>query len=128
MPIDRDDLPDTIKRSPAKAQRTFAETLESAEESYGPGERARRTAYASLKHSFEKVGDRWVAKKRKGPSDPRADRGGAPARRGEGESFGGVDVYGNSKQELYERAKQLGVAGRSKMSKEELARAIARKQ
>ena len=128
MPIDRDDLPHTIKRSPAKAQRTYAKTLESAEEEYGPGERAQRTAYAALKHSFEKVDDRWVAKQSKGPSDPRAKRGGAAARRGEGESFGGVDVYGNSKQDLYERAKKLGVAGRSSMSKEELARAIARKQ
>ena len=128
MPIDRDDLPDTIKRSPAKAQRTYAKTLDSAEEEYGPGERAQRTAFAALKHSFEKVGDRWVAKKSKGPSDPRAERAGAPARRGEGESFGGVDVYGNSKQELYVRAKKLDVAGRSSMSKEELARAIARKQ
>ena len=128
MPIDGEDLPGTLKRSPAKAQRTFSETLASAEETYGPGERARRTAYAALKHSFEKVGDRWVAKQRKGPSDPRAERGGTAARRGEGESFGGVDVLGNSKRELYERAKKLGVDGRSKMSKEELARAIARKQ
>jgi hypothetical protein len=39
-----------------------------------------------------------------------------------------VDVEGNSKGELYERAKKLGVKGRSKMSKTELARAIARKQ
>ena len=128
MPIDRDDLPDTIKRSPAKAQRTYAKTLESAEDEYGPGERAQRTAYAALKQSFEKVDDRWVAKQRKGPSDPRAKRSGAAARRGEGESFGGVDVYGNSKQQLYERAKKLDVAGRASMSKEELARAIARKQ
>ena len=28
MPIDKDDLPGTLKRSPAKAQRTYAETLE----------------------------------------------------------------------------------------------------
>ena len=128
MPIDRDDLPGTIRRSPAKAQRTYAKTLESAESEYGPGERAQRTAMAALKHSFEKVGDRWVAKSSRGPSDPRSERSGAAARRGEGESFDGVDVYGNSKQELYERAQKLNVAGRSRMSKQELARAIARKQ
>ena len=35
---------------------------------------------------------------------------------------------GATKQELYERAKELGVEGRSDMTKEELAEAIARKQ
>lgn len=128
MPIDKKDLPGTIKRSPEKAQRTYAETLESAEETYGEGERAHRTAYAALKHSFEKVGDHWEQKDSKGPSDSRAEKGGSEARQGKGETFGGVDVRGNSKQELYERAKKLDVKGRSSMSKEDLARAIARKQ
>jgi hypothetical protein len=97
-------------------------------EQYGEGERAHRTAFAALKHSFEKRGDRWVAKARRGPSDPRARRGGQAARRGEGETFGGVDYAGHTKAELYERARTLDVAGRSGMSKRELARAIARKQ
>jgi hypothetical protein len=39
-----------------------------------------------------------------------------------------VDVRGNSKAEFYERARSLGIEGRSRMSKTELARAIARKQ
>jgi hypothetical protein len=124
----RDELPDTLKRSSRKAQRTWIETHDSAVDSYGEGERAHRTAFASLKHSFEKVDDRWVAKDEKGPSDPRAAKSGAAARRGEGETFGGVDVVGNTKEELYERARKLDVKGRSGMSKEELARAIARKQ
>ena len=123
-----DDLPGTLKRSPKKAQRTWAKTHDSAVETYGEGERAHRTAFSALKHSFEKVGDRWEPKDEKGPSDPRAARGGAQARRGDGETFGGVDVLGNTKRELYERARDLGVSGRSKMSKEDLARAIARKQ
>ena len=123
-----DDLPGTLKRSPKKAQRTWAKTHDSAVETYGEGERAHRTAFSALKHSFEKVGDRWEPKDEKGPSDPRAARGGAQARRGEGETFGGVDVLGNTKRELYERARDLGVSGRSKMAKEDLARAIARKQ
>jgi hypothetical protein len=122
------DMPSTLARSSDKAQRTFAKTLRSAEESYGSGERAGRAAYASLKHGFEKVGDRWVAKERKGPSDPRAAKPAAQARAGKGETFGGVDVLGHTKRELYERAAQLDVRGRSTMSKEELARAIARKQ
>ena len=124
----REEMPSTIARSSAKAQRTWAKAHDAAVESYGEGERAHRTAYAALKHSFEKRGDRWVEKERKGPSDPRARQSGSRARRGEGETYGGVDVYGNTKQDLYERAKQLGIRGRSRMSKNELARAIARKQ
>jgi cation transport regulator ChaB len=122
------ELPDTLKRSPAKAQRTFAKVHDAAVEQYGEGERAHRTAFAALKHSYEKVGDHWEPKDEKGPSDPRATKSTAQKRRGVGETFGGVDFYGHTKQELYARAKELGVEGRSKMSKEELARAIARKQ
>ena len=91
------EMPGTLKRSPKKAQETWAETHDAAVESYGEGERAHRTAIASLKHSFEKVGDHWEPKGHKGPSDPRARRGGDPARRGAGESFGGVDFYGSTK-------------------------------
>ncbi|HEX2235615.1 MAG TPA: ChaB family protein [Actinomycetota bacterium] len=123
-----EEMPATIERSPDKAQRTWAKAHDSAVESYGDGERAHRTAYAALKHSFEKVGDRWEEKDRRGPSDPRARRGGEAARRGEGETFGGVDAVGNSKKELYERARRLGIEGRSRMTKKELAAAIARKQ
>ena len=124
----REELPDTLKRSPAKAQRTCAKVHDAAAEQYGDGERAHRTAFAALKHSFEKVGDHWEPKEEKGPSDPRATKSTAQKRRGVGETFGGVDYYGNTKAELYERAKELGVEGRSKMDKKELARAIARKQ
>jgi len=122
------DLPATLQRSPAKAQRTYSKTLENAEEQYGDGERAHRTAIASLKHSFEKVGDHWEAKDEKGPSDPRAARGGNPARRGAGESFGGVDYFGSTVDQLRDRAKDLGIRGRWRMDKKELARAIDRKQ
>jgi cation transport regulator ChaB len=124
----RDELPATLERSPKKAQETWIKTHDSAVEEYGEGERAHRTAFASLKHSFEKVGDHWEPKKKRGPSDPRAARGGRAAREGKGETFGGVDIYGHSRQELYERARKLGVRGRSKMSKRELAAAIDRKQ
>jgi cation transport regulator ChaB len=122
------ELPDTLKRSPAKAQRQFAKTHDAAVKQYGEGERAHRTAYASLKHDFEKVGDHWEPKKRPGPSDPRSTKSTSQKRRGVGETFGGVDLYGNTKDELYARAKRLGIEGRSKMSKRELARAIAGKQ
>jgi cation transport regulator ChaB len=124
MPTSKEDLPDTIKRSSTKAQRTYAKALDSAHEEYGSEERAHRVAYSALKHSFEKVGDHWEPKGHKGPSDPRAKKG----RGGGGRSAGGVDVEGKSRDELYERAKKLGVKGRSNMSKVELGRAIAGKQ
>jgi ChaB protein len=124
----REIMPSTIKRSPPKAQRTWAKTHDNAVREYGEGERAHRTAFAALKHSFEKQGDRWIPKARKGPSDPRARLGGRAAREGRGETFGGVDYYGHTREELYARARKLGVRGRASMTKKELAKAIARKQ
>lgn len=125
MPKDtKKDLPGTVQRSPAKAQRTYRKTLESAHEEYDSEERAHRTAYGALKHSFEKVGDHWEPKDHKGPSDERSRR---PRGKG-GESAGGVDVEGHTKKELYDRAKKLDIDGRSNMNKTELAKAIARKQ
>jgi hypothetical protein len=126
--VKQSELPDTLKRSPAKAQRQFAKTHDSAAEQYGEGERAHRTAYASLKHDFEKVGDHWEAKDEPGPSDSRSKKSTREKQQGKGETFGGVDVEGNTKSELYERAKRLDIDGRSKMSKRELARAISRAQ
>jgi cation transport regulator ChaB len=128
MPTKKEDLPGTIKRSPAKAQRTWAKTHDSAVETYGDGERAHRTAFSALKHSFEKVGDHWEPKDEKGPSDPQAARSGRAARRGGDGTFGGLDYNGSTKDELLERARGLNVRGRSKMTKRELAEAIARKQ
>jgi cation transport regulator ChaB len=129
MPKDRDeDLPSTLRKSPAKAKRTWRKAHDSAVDTYGEGERARRTAYSALKHSFEKQGDHWEPKGRKGPSDPQARKGGTAARRSRATTYGGVDALGNSRQELYERARQLGVRGRSRMTKDELAKAISRKQ
>ena len=126
MPGERTKIPDTLRRSPAKAQRTYREAHDSAVEQYGEGERAHRVAFAAVKHSFEKVGDHWEPKRRRGPSDPRAAN--PRARHGEGRTFGGVDYYGHTRQELYERARSLGITGASRMRKEELAAAIARKQ
>ena len=129
MPKKESELPSTLKRSPKKAQRTFIKAHASAEESYdGDEERAHRTAYAALKHSFEKVGDHWEEKDEKGPSDSQAAKGGKEARAGRGETFRGIDVEGNTKAELYERAKELDIEGRSGMSKHELAEAIGRRQ
>jgi hypothetical protein len=124
----KDELPATLKRSPAKAQETWSKTHDAAVETYGEGERAHRTAFSSLKHSFEKVGDHWEPKAEKGPSDPQAAKGGADAREQPAETFGGVDVEGHTRDELLDRARELGVRGRSRMTKADLARAIARRQ
>jgi len=71
------------------------------------------------------VGDHWEPKPdgRKGPSDDRAADPEAAQRDG-GTSTGGVDVIGNTKDELLERARHLEVKGRSRMTKQELGEAI----
>ena len=127
MPTKKEDLPGTLKRSPAKAQRTYAETLDSAEEQYDSEARAHQTAWSAVKHSFEKVGDHWEAKDERGPSDPQSKQSSAAKRKRPKATHGGVDVEGNTKQQLYERARKAGVDGRSRMTKSELADAIARK-
>ena len=119
----REELPSTLKRSPEKAQDTWGKTHDSAVEQYGEGERAHRTAFASLKHSFEKVGDHWEPKDEKGPSDKQAAKSGKDARKGGTETAAGVDANA-SKQHLYDVARRLGVTGRSRMSKDELVEAI----
>ena len=128
MPRSRIDLPGTLERSPAKAQRTYEKTLENAEEEYdGDEARAHQTAWAAVKHSFEKRGDHWETKDERGPSDDRAAASPSHGEQG-GRTAGGVDVRGSTRDELYARAKDLGVRGRSKMTKQELAEAVARKQ
>ena len=128
MPTKKEDLPGTLRRSPAKVQRTYAKTLDSAHEEYDSEERAHRTAWSAVKHVAERTGDHWELKDEPGPSDEQSVQRGAAARDRPKETFGGVDVRGNTKADLYERAKELGVKGRSKMDKKELARAIQRKQ
>ena len=117
-------LPSTLERSPKKAQDTYEETLESAEKSYaGEEERAHRVAWASVKHSFEKVGDHWEPKEHKGPSDPRAAEGGPNA---SGPSYGGVEIIGKTKDQLLEEARRLGAHATTHMTKAELATEIER--
>jgi cation transport regulator ChaB len=128
MPADEEDLPGTLERSPEKVQRTYEKTLDSAHEQYDSEERAHRTAFAAVKHIAEKRGDHWELKDEPGPSDPQAAQSGRAARDRPKRTHGGVDVEGSSKQELYERAKQLDIEGRSDMTKEQLADAIARRQ
>lgn len=116
----RSELPSTLERSPEKAQRTYAHAYDAALEQYdGDEERAQRTAWAAVKHAFEKVGDRWEAKDEPGPSDERAERGGPSG----GESAGGVDANA-TKEHLLGLARRLDVRGRSSMTKAELVEAL----
>ena len=116
----KSELPSTLKKSPAKAQRTFAKVHDAAAEQYGEGERAHRTAYDALKHSYEKVGDHWEPKAEKGPSDSRARSGGPNPK---GTSAEGVDANA-SKKHLLDVARRLDISGRSTMRKTQLVNAI----
>jgi cation transport regulator ChaB len=124
----RTDVPSTIERSDKHAQEIYTKAHDSAVESYGEGERAHRTAFSALKHSYKKVDDHWEKKARKGPSDPQAARGpetrpssrARPARTAGGK----IALMDRSRDELYEQAKRLDVKGRSTMNKEELAVAV----
>ena len=116
----REDLPSTLRRSPDKAQETWIKTHDSASQTYGDGERAHRTAFAALKHSFEKVGDHWEPKEHKGPSDAQAARS---YRDPATSTAGGVDANA-TKEHLMSIAQRLDVKGRSSMSKDELVTAI----
>lgn len=115
------ELPGTLKRSSQKAQRTYAHTYDAALEQYDDEERAQRTAFASLKHTHEKVGDHWEPKEHNGPSDAQAEGGYRTHR----ETAGGVDANA-SKAHLYEVAGRLEISGRSRMTKSELVDAIQR--
>ena len=123
MPTKKEDLPSTIARSAEKVQRTYAKTLDSAEETYDSEERAHRTAFAAVKHVAEKKGDHWELKDEPGPSDPQSAQGGRAARERPKQTYGGVDA-GKSKDELYADAKEAGIEGRSDMNKAQLAEAL----
>jgi cation transport regulator ChaB len=113
MPTKKEDLPSTLQRSPAKVQRTYAKTLDSAEDTYdGNEERAARTAWSAVKQVAEKKGDHWELKDEPGASDE-----------GFSDAAGGVD-RSKTKDELLSDAREAGIEGRSKMTKDELVEAL----
>ncbi|WP_431928292.1 ChaB family protein [Nonomuraea jabiensis] len=145
-----EELPSTIKRSPKKAQNTWIKAHDNAVKEYGEGRRAHMTAFAALKHSFEKVGDHWEPKEKKGPSDERAamtrpgkatemaragkaavtrtakaamSRTAKTATKTAAKTAEGVNANA-TKEHLQELAARLDVRGRSKMTKQELVNAI----
>jgi len=125
VPSTKEDLPSTLKRSPKKVRDTYAEALDSAHEEYDSEQRAHRTAWAAVKHVAEKRGDHWELKDEKGPSDAQAKQGGRRARDQPKGTAGGVDAS-KTKDELLKDARQAGIEGRSKMTKDELVDALRR--
>jgi cation transport regulator ChaB len=120
----REDMPSTIRKSDKRAQEIYTKAHDSAVESYGEGERAHRTAFAALKHEYRKSGDRWVPKGHRGPSDEQA----AGGRTSHKMTAGGYDVGPRATlRELRQEAGELKIPGRSRMSKDELKRAITQK-
>ncbi|WP_375429679.1 ChaB family protein [uncultured Friedmanniella sp.] len=115
-----DELPSTLQRSEDKAQHTYAQTHDSALQTYDGDERAaNQVAFAALKHTHEKVGDHWEPKEEYGPSDAQATGN----RDTDRETAGGVDANA-SKQHLYALATRLEISGRSRMTKAELVDAL----
>ena len=119
----RDDVPSTIARSGDKAVRTYKKTLESAEDSYGDGERAHRAAFSALKHTHEKVGDHWEPKEEAGPSDAQAEQRPPRSRNRPRKTAEGVDANA-SKAHLVDVAKKVGVKGAARMRKADLVEEI----
>lgn len=119
----RDDVPSTIARSDDKAVRTYKKTLESAEDSYGDGRRAHQAAYASLKHTHEKVGDHWEPKDEPGPSDEQAEKSTPQSRDSSGDTAQGVDTNA-SKKHLVDVAKRLDIGDPDGKNKDELVEEI----
>ena len=111
MPLKKEDLPGTLKRSPDKVARTYAKTLDSAEETYDSEARAHRTAWSAVKQVAEKKGDHWELKDEPGASDEAFD------------PKGGIDTT-KTKDELLSDAREAGIEGRSTMNKDELVDAL----
>ena len=125
MPTRKEDLPGTLKRSPKKAQHTYSKALDSAHEQYDDESRAHRVAFSAVKHSFEKRDDHWEPKGQKGPSDPQAAKSGKSARNSKTPTGGGKQV-GTTKSEVLDQARKLDVPGRTRMSKDQLTKAVAK--
>ena len=119
----KSELPSTLQKSSAKAQRTFAKVHDAAVKEYGEGERAHRVAYDALKHSYEKVGDHWEPKEEAGPSDPQAEQRPPNSRKSTKNTAQGVDANA-SKAHLVDVAKKVGIKGAGRMRKDDLVEEI----
>jgi hypothetical protein len=98
-----------------KRERQYERIKDSAKSRGAPEERAEEIAARTVNKERARSGESRTRSKS-------SLRGPSPSRRGGRRS--GDDP---TRDELYEQAKQLGVEGRSKMNKSQLARAVGRK-
>jgi hypothetical protein len=98
-----------------KRERQYEHIKESLEDRGEPAEKAKSIAARTVNKERARSGEAEE-------SSPSSKRGPSPSRRGGLNSHRGPQ--GRTKDELYQDAKRHGIAGRSKMTKAELARAV----
>ncbi|MDT3443690.1 ChaB family protein [Pseudofrankia sp. BMG5.37] len=116
-------VPSTVARSDSKAVRTWMKAHDSAVGTHGEGQRAHRAAYAALKHTHERIGDRWQPKPSPGPSDAQAKQSTPASVRRPRPTAEGVNANAPLTR-LREMARELEISGRTRMTKDELVSAI----
>jgi Rho termination factor, N-terminal domain len=112
--------PRGVKKGTKRA-RQYEHIKESAKDRGTSESRAEEIAARTVNKERARSGESRTASKS-------SKRGPSPSRKG-GKIGGRASGNGSSptKEELYKRAKQLGIEGRSSMSKQQLARAVGRK-
>jgi hypothetical protein len=103
-----------------KRERQYEHIKDSAKSRGAPTGRAEEIAARTVNRERARSGESRTASRSSTSGKSSSQRGGE---RG-GRSSGGD---GPTRDELYEQAKSLGVEGRSKMNKRQLARAVGRK-
>jgi hypothetical protein len=107
--------PAGIKKGTKRA-RQYEHIKESAKERGAPEDRAEEIAARTVNRERARAGETRTA-------SASSTRGSSSSARGGRNSHATP-----TKEELYERAKQVGIEGRSKMTKEQLKRALGRKR
>jgi hypothetical protein len=109
-------MPPAGVKKGTKRARQYEHIKESAKERGAPEDRAEEIAARTVNREKARAGETRTASKS-------SLRGKSSSARGGEHSHDDP-----TKQELYDRAKQLGVEGRSKMTKAQLKRALGRKR
>jgi len=104
----------------AKRERQYEQIEESLEERGTPKKKAKEIAARTVNKTRAQTGEAKESSKLS-----RKDM--SPGRRG-GLRSGTNRPKGRTKEQLYNEAKRMGIAGRSKMSKQQLQRAVERRK
>ena len=109
-------MPPAGVKKGTKRARQYEHIKESASERGASEDRAEEIAARTVNREKARAGETRTASKSSLQGTSSSERGGR-------------NSHANpTKEELYERAKQVGVEGRSKMTKEQLKRALGRKR